>query len=96
MADPDVTLKGVLRRYTPGLGHNTDYRLDNATIEVDLSEVEAVDESMEGMPISVEGHFETREHPELGARWVFKAHSAEPGAFSDAGGGPSSAPPSSV
>ena len=96
MADPDVTLKGILRRNTPGLGHNTDYRLDNATIEVDLSEVEAVDESMDGMPISVEGHFETRENPELGARWIFKAHSAQPGAFSDAGRGPSSAPPSSV
>jgi hypothetical protein len=68
MADPDVTLKGILRRNTPGLGRDTEYRLDNATIEIDLSEVEAVDESMEDMPISVEGHFETREHPELGTR----------------------------
>ncbi len=93
MADPDVTLKGILRRNTPGLGHNTKYRLDNATIEVDLWEIEAVDESMDGMPISVEGHFETREHPELGTRWVFKAHAAQAGAASDTGRGPSSAPP---
>jgi hypothetical protein len=96
IADPDVTLKGILRRNTPGLGHNTEHRLDNATIEVDLSEVDAVDESLKGMPMSVEGHFEPREHPELSARWVFKAHSAQPGVFSDACGGLSSAPPSSV
>jgi hypothetical protein len=93
MAHPDVTLKGILRWNTPGLGHDTKYRLDNATIELDLSEVEAVGESMEGMPINVEGHFETRENPELGTRWVFMAHSAQAGAFSDAGGSASSAPP---
>jgi hypothetical protein len=96
MADPDVTLRGILTRNTPGLGHNTDYRLDNAAIEIDLSKVEAVDESMEGMPISVVGHFEPRVDSELGAAWVFKAHSAQAGAFSDAGGSPSTAPPSSA
>ena len=89
---PDVTLKGIFRRNTPGLDHNTEYRLNDATIEVDLSEVEAVDQSMEGMPISVEGRCETRENPELGTRWVFKAHSAQAGAFSDAGGGTTSVP----
>lgn len=93
MADPDVTLKGLLERSTVGTGHNTEYRLNNVTIEVDLSELGAVDESMEGMPVSVEGHFETRDHPELGASPYFKAHSARAGTFSDSGGGTSSAPP---
>lgn len=93
MANADVTLKGILRKSsTPALGHNTGHRLDSPTIEVDLPGVEAVDEGMDGMPISVEGHFEAREHPELGTRWGFKAHSAQTGGFSDAGGGPSSAP----
>lgn len=59
---------------TPGLGHTTDYRLDNATLEVDLSEVDLVDESLEGLPVSVEGHFETRDNPETGTRWIFKVH----------------------
>ena len=78
------------------MGRDTEYRLDNATIEIDPSEVEAVDESMEDMPTSVDRHFETREHPELGTRWVFKAHSARAAASSDAVGGPSCAPPSFV
>ncbi len=39
MAGPDVTLKAIFRRNAPGPGHSTEYRLDNATIEVDLSEV---------------------------------------------------------
>lgn len=85
MADPDVTPKGILERNSPGLGHLTGYRLDDATIEVDLSEIPAVDESLVGMPMNLEGHFETREHPELGASPYFKAHRANPGAFSDAG-----------
>lgn len=95
MADPDVALKGLLERNTEGIGHTTGYRLNNVTIEVDLSKVEAVDESLEGMPITLRGHFEIREHPEHGARWIFKAHSAEPGAFAE-GGGMSSAPPPSA
>jgi hypothetical protein len=37
MAEPDVDLKGLLERNTPGLGHTISYRLDNVTIEVDLS-----------------------------------------------------------
>ena len=76
MAEPDVDLKGLLERNTPGLGHTTSYRLDNVTIEVDLSEVGGVDESLaEGLPVTVNGHFETQDNPETGARWVFKAHS---------------------
>ena len=75
MAEPDVNLKGLLERNTAGIGHTTDYRLNNVTIEVDLSEVGAVDESLEGLPVNVEGHFETRDAPETGARWIFKAHS---------------------
>ncbi len=76
MAEPDVDLKGLLERNTPGLGHTTSYRLDNVTIEVDLSEVGDVDESLaEGLPVTVNGHFETQDNPETGARWVFKAHS---------------------
>lgn len=75
--------------------HNSKYRLDDATIEVDLSEVEGVDESLEGMPVDIEGHFETRENPELGPRWVLKATSAHSEAVSDSGG-PESAPPPSV
>ena len=85
MAEPDVTLKGLLERNTPGLGHTTDYRLDNVTLEVDLSEVDVVDESAEGLPVSVEGHFETRDTPETGARWIFKAHRLHQDV---AGGGP--------
>jgi len=42
------------------------------TIEVDLSEVGEVDESR--LPVSVHAHFETRDNPETGPRWVFKAH----------------------
>ena len=62
MAEPDVDLKGLLERNTPGLGHTTSYRLDNVTIEVDLSEIGVVDESLtEGLPVSVNGHFETQE-----------------------------------
>jgi hypothetical protein len=71
MAEPDVDLKGLLERNTPGLGHTTSYRLDNVTIEVDLSEVGVVDESL---PVTVNGHFETQDNPEMGPRWVFKAH----------------------
>jgi hypothetical protein len=76
MAEPDVDLKGLLERNSPGLRHTTSYRLDNVTIEVDLSEVGGVDESLaEGLPVTVNGHFETQDNPKTGARWVFKAHS---------------------
>ena len=39
MADPDVTLKGLLERNTAGTDHNTGYRLNDVTFEGDLSEV---------------------------------------------------------
>jgi hypothetical protein len=91
MAGPDVTLKGLLERNTPGLGHTTDYRLDNVTIEVDLSEVGFVNENLEGLPVSVEGHFETRDNPETGPRWIFKAHHLYEEVVG--GGGPLSGPP---
>lgn len=67
MAEPDVDLKGLLERNTAGIGHTTAYRLDNVTIEVDLSEVGDVDESLaEGLPVSVNGHFETQDNAETG------------------------------
>src|SRR3712207_3246479 len=92
MAEPDVDLKGLLERNTPGLGHTTGYRLDNVTIEVDLSEVGAVDESLaEGLPVTVNGHFETQDNPETGARWVFKAHSLHQDVAG--GGAPLTRPP---
>ena len=92
MAEPDVDLKGLLERNTAGLGHTTAYRLDNVTIEVDLSEVGTVDESLaEGLPVSVNGHFETQDTPETGTRWVFKAHSLHQEVAG--GGGPLEGPP---
>lgn len=75
MADTTATLKGILER---NLAAETGgYHLNHVTLEVDMSEVGAVDESLEGLPISVEGHFEAREHPESGTRWVFKARSVQ-------------------
>ena len=92
MAEPDVDLKGLLERNTAGIGHTTAYRLDNVTIEVDLSEVGEVDESLaEGLPVSVNGHFETQDNPETGTRWVFKAHSLRQEVAG--GGGPLTGPP---
>ncbi len=94
MHDSDViTLRGILEKNTPGMGHTTDHRLNNVTIEVDLSEVSGLDESLEGQPMSVEGRFETRQHPELGTRWVFKAHSARSESFSGRGGSQTAPPP---
>ena len=76
MADQGATLKGILERNTAAADDETaGYHLNHVAIEVDLSEVGAVDESLEGLPISVEGHFETRDHPESGTRWVFRARS---------------------
>lgn len=93
MIDQDATLRGILERNTAiAIGDEApSYHLNHVTVELDASEVGAVDESLEGLPISVEGHFETREHPESGTRWVFKAHFIR----QDAPGseGPLSAPP---
>src|ERR671938_965736 len=95
MADPNATLRGILERNTAAAigGETAGYHLNHVTIELDISEVGTLDESLEGLPISVEGRFETREHPESGTRWVFKARSARqdvPGS----GGPPLSGPPS--
>ena len=75
MADPDATLRGILERNAAAAGAGTAaYHLNHVTIELDASEVGALGEGLEGLPVSVQGHFEAREHPESGTRWVFKAH----------------------
>jgi hypothetical protein len=94
VADSATTLRGILERnVTAAVGSETaGYHLNHVTIELDTPEVGALDESLEGLPISAEGHFETREHPESGTRWVFKA----PALRGDVPGGegpPLSAPP---
>jgi hypothetical protein len=95
-----ATLRGILERNEavaledPAAG----YHLNHVTIELDLSELPtgaegALDESLEGLPVSVEGRFETREHPESGVvRWVFKAREVRQEVPGDRGG-PLSAPP---
>jgi hypothetical protein len=94
MVDPDAPLRGILERNIAAAvdSESAGYHLNHVTIEVDTSEVGPLDEGLEGLPISVEGRFETREHPEGGTRWVFKARSVHqdvPGR----GGPPLSAPP---
>jgi hypothetical protein len=94
MADPDATLRGILERNEAAAasGETAGYHLNHVTIELDTSEVGALDAGLEGLPVTVEGRFETREHPESGTRWVFKAravHQDVPGR----GGPPLSAPP---
>jgi len=75
MADPDATLRGILERNVAATGAGTAaHHLNHVTIELDASEVGALSEGLEGLPVSVEGHFEAREHPDSGTRWVFKAH----------------------
>ncbi|MDQ3912149.1 MAG: hypothetical protein M3305_10350 [Actinomycetota bacterium] len=75
MADRDATLRGILEKNKAATGAGTAaYHLNHVTIELDASGVGAIDEGLEGLPVSVEGHFEMREHPESGTRWVFKAH----------------------
>ena len=93
MGDPE-SLRGILERNTAAVagGATAGYHLNHVTIEIDTSEVGPLDEGLEGLPVSVEGSFETREHPEGGARWVLKArsiHQDAPGG----GGPPLSAPP---
>ena len=94
MADPNATIRGILERNTAAAisGETAGYHINHVSIELDVSEVgDALDESLEGLPISVEGHFEAREHPQSGTRWVFKARSVQPDVAG--GGGPLSAPP---
>src|SRR5215217_7344611 len=75
MADSDATLRGILERNVAAIGAGTAaHHLNHVTIELDASEVGALSEGLEGLPVSVEGHFEAREHPDSGTRWVFKAH----------------------
>ena len=74
MADPDATLRGILERNVATTGAGTAHHLNHVTIELDASEVGALSKGLEGLPVSVEGHFEAREHPDSGTRWVFKAH----------------------
>ena len=91
MAGPEVTLVGTLQRNMTEGPEGAGYRLNNVTVEVDMSEVGALDPDLEGQPVSVEGRFETREHPESGRRLVFKARAAN--ARFAGGGGPESTPP---
>jgi hypothetical protein len=75
MADPDATLRGILERNAAAAGAGTAaYHLNHVTIELDASDIGALGEGLEGLPVSVKGHFEAREHPESGTRWIFKAH----------------------
>ncbi len=97
MSHPDVTVKGILGvNDTAPPNETTGFYLDHVAIEVDMSEVEGLDRSLEGLPINVEGHFEVREDENPGSpvRWIFKAHRA----YQDVGGGGggmSSVPPPS-
>ncbi len=96
MADPDATLRGILERNEAAAatgGETAAYHLNHVTIELDTSEVGTLEAGLEGLPVSVEGSFETREHPELGTRWVFKAHSARSESFSGRGGSQTTPPP---
>lgn len=93
MAEPEA-LRGILERNMAAVvdGEDVVYHLNHVTIEIDTSEVGLLDEGLEGLPVSVEGSFETREQPEGSARWVLKArsiHQDVPGS----GGPPLSAPP---
>lgn len=76
MGDRGATLRGILEKNEAAMTGTATaaYHLNHVTIELDASEVSALDEGLEGLPVSAEGHFEMREHPESGTRWVFKAH----------------------
>ena len=94
MADPDVTMKGILGVNDPAPpNETTGYYLDHVAIEVDMHEMEGLNPGLEGLPINVEGHFEVRgdENPDSPVRYVSKAHRA----YGDVGnaGGMSSVPP---
>ena len=92
MTEPDIDLKGLLERNTPGLCHTISYRLDNVTIEADLSEAGDVDESLaEGLPVTGNGHCEAQDNPEPGMTWLFKAHSLHQEVAG--GGAPLTGPP---
>jgi hypothetical protein len=96
MADPNAaTLRGILERnevVAAGDEETAGYHLNHVTIELDTSEIGALNEGLEGLPVSIEGHFETREHPESGARWIFRARSVDQ-EVAGGEGSPLSAPP---
>src|SRR3954447_11094024 len=95
MIDPNsVALRGILERNEAVAASDegtAGYHLNHVTIELDTSEVGPLDEDLEGLPVSVEGRFEMREHPESGTRWIFRAYSV--GQDVPGGGGPFSSPP---
>ncbi len=96
MTEPDAALRGILERNVVAAveGETAGYHLNHVTIDIDVSEVGPLDTGLEGLPVSVEGRFETRQHPE-GTRWVFKARSVR----GDVPGGeapPLSGPPPSA
>jgi len=92
MADQNATLRGILERNVSAVDNETGgYHLNHVEVEIDVSEVGTLDEGLESLPVSVEGRFETREHPESGPRWVFKARSVQ--GYVPSRGGPLSGPP---
>ena len=92
MADSTAALRDILERNISAVDDETGgYHLNHVTIDLDVSEVGALDENLEGLPISVEDHFEVREHPQSGTRWVFRASSVQADVAD--GGLPLSAPP---
>lgn len=97
MAYPDVTVKGIfgVNDASPP-NENTGYYLDHVALEVDMSEIEGLDRSLEGLPINVEGHFEVREdeNPDSPVRWIFKAHRVHQDIGSGGRGMSSVSPPS--
>ena len=92
MEGQNGVLRGIFERNMAALDEpGGGYHLNHVTIELDLSGAEAPDEGAEGLPVSVEGRFETREHPDSGTRFVFAARSVRQGTPVDEGGAPSGA-----
>ena len=92
MEDQNAVLRGIFERNVAALDDpGGGYHLNHVTIELDLSEANTPDEGAEGLPVSVEGRFETREHPESGTRFVFVARRVRQGTPVDEGGEPSGA-----
>jgi hypothetical protein len=73
MAGTDAApLRGILEKNEAG-GETAGYHLNHVTVEIDASEAAGLEEAAEGVPVSLEGSFETREHSESGPRWIFIA-----------------------
>ncbi len=95
MADPGVTVKGILGvNDSAPPNETTGYYLDHVAIQVDTSEIEGLDRGLEGLPINVEGHFDVREdeNPASPVRWIFRSHRVHQD-VGGGGGGMSSTPP---